>query len=78
MKVVVTKFKDGSFCVSDGDSMINVSLASEASLWASWKLKKGFSEIKSHVDSLNHYDMVELTDDGKVSFAKIDYSEMFG
>lgn len=78
MKVVVTKFKDGSFCVSDGDSMVVVNLASEASLWTAWKLKKDFNEIKHHVGCLNTYDMVELTEDGKVSFAKIDYSEMFG
>lgn len=78
MKVVVTRFKDGSFCVSDGDSMIVVNLASEASLWASWKLNKDFNEIKQYVNSLQVSDMVELTEDGKVSFAKINYSEMFG
>lgn len=77
MKVVVTKFKDGTFCASDGDSMITVNSVSEVCLWTSYKAKIKMSTVKTFVNSMgSDCDMIQFSEDG-ISFGKIHYSSMF-
>jgi hypothetical protein len=78
MKVVVTKFKDGTFFASDGDLTIVVESATEVSTWTSWKTKTNLDTVKTFVNSMGgDCDMIEFSEDN-VSFRKIDYSKAFG
>lgn len=76
MRVAITKFKDDTFCLSDGDSTLLVENQYEAVLWTSWKLKKDVRLVKSDVDLLKPDHLMVITEDF-VTFEKIDYSEMF-
>jgi hypothetical protein len=78
MKVVITRFKDGTFVVSDGWEMHMVPTAEEASAIVAVSSPYKYKNVLDLLNwsCQNNFDMVELSKEQTVS-KKIVYEEMF-